>query len=250
MGLGEPGLTRPASPCNAPRPHHGCRLLESPRGVKLPRRRSRSVFGVSGGKYERFGSAPESFAGGMTRIGSAPDRFGIGHDPLQAFLEISQQTYPFDTTRAFMSLLFNGAFEDPRTSAGTSPTAAAPSRCSARAWPQRRPPHKEFGPLLGMPAGSALLSAESAHRALAASFYDTALIADPPALQAVAGVADAGHFLFGSDWPFAARMYAPEGDPQPALREVLGGEELEAVERAGALAQFGHLAGRPGPPRR
>jgi len=38
-------------------------------------------------------------------------------------------------------------------------------------------------------------------------------------------------------------MYAPDGDPQPALREVLGGEELEAVERAGALAQFGHLAG-------
>jgi len=101
-----------------------------------------------------------------------------------------------------------------------------------------------------MPAGSALLSGESARRALGASFYDTALIADPPALLAVAGVADAGHLLFGSDWPFAARLYAPDGDPQPALREILGGEELEAVERAGALAQFADLAGRLGPPRR
>lgn len=154
--------------------------------------------------------------------------------------------YPFETTRAFMSLLFNGAFERfPNIrwhfahGGGTLPMLRARlSATSAAA--------KEFGPLLGMPAGSALLGAESAHRALGASFYDTALIADPPALQAVAGIADAGHFLFGSDWPFAARMYAPDGDPQPALREVLGGEELEAVERAGARAQFGDLAGRLG----
>ena len=32
-----------------------------------------------------------------------------------------------------------------------------------------------------------------------------------------------GHLLFGSDWPFAARMYAPEGDPQPALGDVFSG---------------------------
>ncbi len=154
--------------------------------------------------------------------------------------------YPFDTTRAFMSLLFNGAFERfPNIrwhfahGGGTLPMLRARlSAASAAA--------KEFGPLLGMPAGSALLSAESAHRALGASFYDTALIADPPALQAVAGVADAGHFLFGSDWPFAARMYVPAGDPQPALGEVFGAEELRAVERAGALAQFERLASRLG----
>ena len=100
-----------------------------------------------------------------------------------------------------------------------------------------------------MPANSTLLSTDSAHKALRASFYDTALIADPPALQAVAGVTEPGHLLFGSDWPFAARMYAPDGDPQPALREVLEGEELEAAERAGALAQFGHLGGAQGLPR-
>ncbi len=148
--------------------------------------------------------------------------------------------YPFDTTRAFLSLLFNGSFEthpDIRWQfshgGGTLPLLRARLAAASAA-------AKEFGPLLSMPAGAALLSAESAHRALAASFYDTALIADPPALQAVAGIAEPGHLLFGSDWPFAARMYAPDGDPQPALREVFGGEELEAVEHAGALAQFGH----------
>jgi predicted TIM-barrel fold metal-dependent hydrolase len=158
--------------------------------------------------------------------------------------------FPFDTTRAFMSLLFNGSFETHPNirwqfahGGGTLPMLRARLAAASAA-------AKELGPLLGMPAGSALLSAESAHRALAASFYDTALIADPPALQAVAGVADAGHLLFGSDWPFAARMYAPEGDPQPALREVLGGEELEAVECAGALAQFAHLGGGQGLPQR
>jgi hypothetical protein len=45
-------------------------------------------------------------------------------------------------------------------------------------------------------------------------------------------------------------MYAPAGDPQPALGEVFSGEELAAVERAGALAQFEHLAGRLGLPQR
>lgn len=92
-----------------------------------------------------------------------------------------------------------------------------------------------------MPEGSSILTADSAHRALASSFYDTALIADPPALRAVADVADPGHLLFGSDWPFAARMYAPEGDPQPALGEVFSEGELRIVERESALERFKRL---------
>jgi predicted TIM-barrel fold metal-dependent hydrolase len=152
--------------------------------------------------------------------------------------------YPFDTTRAFMSLLFNGVFEThPHIrwqfshGGGTLPMLRARLAAAAAA-------AKELGPFLGLPAGGALLTADSAHRALAGSFYDTALIADPPALQAVAGVAGPGHLMFGSDWPFAARMYVAEGDPQPALGEVFSGEELTAVERAGALEQFEHLTNR------
>jgi len=152
--------------------------------------------------------------------------------------------YPFDTTRAFMSLLFNGVFEThPHIrwhfahGGGTLPMLRARLAAASAA-------AKELGPFLGLPAGGALLTADSAHRALAGSFYDTALIADPPALQAVANVAGPGHLMFGSDWPFAARMYAPEGDPQPALSEVFSGDELLAVESAGALEQFEQLANR------
>ena len=158
--------------------------------------------------------------------------------------------YPFDTTRAFISLLVNGAFEThPHIrwqfahGGGTLPMLRGRlAAVSAAA--------KELGPFLGLPDGCALLTADSAHRALAGSFYDTALIADPPALRAVAGVAGPGHLLFGSDWPFAARMYTAEGDPQPALGEVFSSEELAAVDRGGALAQFGHLADRSRPIRR
>ncbi len=114
--------------------------------------------------------------------------------------------YPFDTTRAFISLLVNGVFEThPHIrwqfahGGGALPMLRARLAAAATA-------AKELGPFLGLPAGCALLTADSAHTALARSFYDTALIADPPALRAVAGVCGPGHLLFGSDWPFAARL--------------------------------------------
>ncbi len=152
--------------------------------------------------------------------------------------------YPFDTTRAFMSLLFNGSFETHPNirwqfahGGGTLPMLRARlSAASAAA--------KELGPFLGLPEGCSVLTAGSARDALAGSFYDTALVADPPALGAVGAVADPGHLLFGSDWPFAARMYAGDGHPQPSLREVFSADELHAVEREGALAQFANLAAR------
>ncbi len=40
---------------------------------------------------------------------------------------------------------------------------------------------------------------------------------------------------------------APAGDPQPALGETFSGEELRAVERAGAFDQFEHLTNRSRP---
>jgi len=146
--------------------------------------------------------------------------------------------YPFDTTRAFISLLFNGAFKRyPNIrwhfahGGGTLPMLRPRLAAASAA-------AKELGPFLGLPEGSAVLGVESAHQALASAFYDTALIADPPALAAVAAVAGPGHLLFGSDWPFAARMYGPGGDPQPALTEAFSASEVRVIEREGALAQF------------
>jgi len=150
--------------------------------------------------------------------------------------------YPFDTTRAFISLLFNGVFQTHPNirwqfahGGGTVPMLRARlSAASAAA--------KEFGPALGLPAGASLLDGASAERALAACHFDTALVADPPALAAVRGVTAPGHVLFGSDWPFAGRMYGPAGDPQPALGEAFDAGELALVERDGALAQFPRLS--------
>ena len=147
--------------------------------------------------------------------------------------------FPFDTTRAFISLLVNGVFHTHPNirwhfahGGGTLPMLRA--RLSAASAAAR-----EFGPALGLPEGARLLGPDSAERALEASFFDTALIADAPALGAVAGVTAAGHVLFGSDWPFAARMFGPGGDPQPALSEVFSEHERRGVERENALAQLG-----------
>jgi predicted TIM-barrel fold metal-dependent hydrolase len=153
--------------------------------------------------------------------------------------------YPFDTTRAFLSLLFNGVLETRPSirwqfahGGGTLPMLRARLAAASAA-------AKELGPFLGLPAGSGVLEGESAHRALRDCFYDTALVADEPALAAVRGVAAQGHVLFGSDWPFAARMYAADGDPQPALGRVFAAEELSVIEAHGAGAQFPRLANAP-----
>lgn len=144
--------------------------------------------------------------------------------------------YPFDTTRTIVSLLVNGVFERHRRirwhfahGGGTIPMLRLrlSGACAAA---------KEFGPILGLPEGAELLSAESPDRAFRSSYFDTALIADPPALRAVAGIAGAERVVFGSDWPFAGRLYAPSGDPQPALDEVFSPQERTAIDRGNAAA--------------
>jgi hypothetical protein len=100
---------------------------------------------------------------------------------------------------------------------------------------------REFGQVLGLPEGAAGLDAESVPAALAASFYDTALVADSTALEAVRRLAAGGHVLFGSDWPFAARLYEDRGVLQPAIEEVFGGGAA-GVRRDNALARLGRPA--------
>jgi len=149
--------------------------------------------------------------------------------------------YPFDTTRTIISLLFNGVFErHPNIGwqfahgGGTVPMLRARLTALAAA-------AKQFGPLLGLPAGSSTLTASSPRRALRASYFDTALIGDEPALAAASGTGDVKHLVFGSDWPFAARLYGPKGDPQPSLSKVLSNPERRRVDRLNARAQFKRL---------
>lgn len=146
--------------------------------------------------------------------------------------------YPFDTTRTFISLLINGAFHRyPRIrwqfahGGGTLPMLRA--RLAAMSAAAR-----ELGAALGMPEGGRVLEADSAHRALAACFYDTALVADEPALLALERMAGAGHVLFGSDWPFAQRLYGATEDPQPALGVVFEPDERAKVDRLNATREL------------
>jgi 6-methylsalicylate decarboxylase len=147
--------------------------------------------------------------------------------------------YPFDTTRAVISLLVSGAFARyPRIrwhlahGGGTLPML----RLRALAAHAKR-----FGAFLGLPEGSSVLTEASVDAALAACYYDTALIAEETALRAVADVAGSPHIVFGSDWPFAALMYAPSGDLQPPLRAVFPDHDRRAIEELNARREFERL---------
>ena len=57
-----------------------------------------------------------------------------------------------------------------------------------------------------------------------------------------------GSMLFGSDWPFASRLYGPKGDPQPTLSEVFTAEKRHRIDRLNARGQFRRLRSPvPGP---
>ncbi len=149
--------------------------------------------------------------------------------------------YPFDTTRAIISLLINGSFERHRGirwhfahGGGTVPMLRARLNALAAAIGQ-------LGPVLGAPEGSRLLSADSARNALRRAYFDTALVADQPALLALEAMAGPERIVFGSDWPFAARLYgdAPDGDPQPALHRTFPTAFVMAIERSNAERELG-----------
>jgi 6-methylsalicylate decarboxylase len=152
--------------------------------------------------------------------------------------------YPFDTTRTIISLLFNGSFHRyPNIrwhfahGGGAIPMLRFRLEALAAA-------AKEFGPLLGLPTGSSVLTAKAPTWALHRAHFDTALVADSPALEAVAAMARVRRMLFGSDWPFASRLYGPTGDPQPALSRVFEAGERRKIDRLNARKQFPRLIGR------
>lgn len=151
--------------------------------------------------------------------------------------------YPFDTTRTFISLAFNGVFAKyPNIrwhfahGGGTLPMLRFRLNALAAS-------AAEIGVLIGLPEGSSVLTERSIIDAIHASFFDAALIGDPPALEAVKGVATVDRMGFGSDWPFAFRLYAGEGpDPQPKLSKTFSNTERHQIDRLNARAEFPRLA--------
>jgi len=147
--------------------------------------------------------------------------------------------YPFDTTRTIISLLFNdvfGRFPHIRWhfahGGGVTPMLRFRLTTLAAA-------AKQFGKVLGLPDAAGVLNDKSVDRALSRSWFDTALIGEPPALTAVERMAGVERMLFGSDWPFAGRIYSDAvKDPQPGLSQTFNAAQRHKIDRRNARAQL------------
>lgn len=144
---------------------------------------------------------------------------------------VSSIEFPFDTTRAAMSLLFSGTFArcpDIRFifshAGGTLPFLAHRlTRLEAQ---------EEFADKT--PGG--------AMQWLQRQYYDTALSANEPALRALEAFVPASQILYGSDLPFAPGMM---GRTIAGLAEHgFAAGAAHAVERGNALQLFPRLAGQ------
>jgi 6-methylsalicylate decarboxylase len=120
--------------------------------------------------------------------------------------------FPFDTTRAVVSLIYSGTLERcPNVRlqvahlGGTAPFLAHRLASLAAREPERA---------TGAPAGAL------AH--LRRLYYDTGLSNNAVALAAVLEVTDIGHVVFGTDWPYADLPQA--GDPAPGLAGLDDGD--------------------------
>ncbi len=134
--------------------------------------------------------------------------------------------FPFDTTRAIVSLMFNGTFARCRDikfifshAGGTAPFLAERiARLTVR------PDFKRHVPNGVIPE-------------LARLYYDTALSANWLAFRSLLELAPADRVLFGSDYPFA-----PEATMTATVRGLielgLPAEALRGIERDNALRLF------------
>lgn len=160
--------------------------------------------------------------------------------------------YPFDTTRTIMSLLFNGSFQrypNIRWQFAHGGGTIAMLRFRLHALGDGA---KSFGAILGLPPGSKVSTGAGVDRALAKSYYDTALIADRPSLAAVRNMTSIRHLVFGSDFPFANSLtLLPPGplypspkklDWQPSLAKAFNDRDLVAINRLNARRQFPRVA--------
>ncbi len=137
--------------------------------------------------------------------------------------------FPFDTTRAIVSLLFGGTFARCRNirfifshAGGTAPYLAERiARLAVRAEFKENVPNGVIAELRRL-------------------YYDTALSANWQALRSLFELVTPDKVLFGSDYPFAPE--ATMTGSVKALQEMgLEPEVLRGIERSHALRLFPHL---------
>jgi 6-methylsalicylate decarboxylase len=128
--------------------------------------------------------------------------------------------YPFETTRAVVSLLYQGALHRHQRIRWQLPHCGGTVPFLA----------DRLGTLvLRDPDLAAQVGGDPAAQ-LARLFYDTAQSDNEAALAATLHVVDAGRIVFGTDWPFAVLADGP--DPQPGLTAL---PDRSAVDRTNAL---------------
>ena len=153
--------------------------------------------------------------------------------------------FTFDTTRAFVNLMYLGVFKDyPNIRwvfahrGGTIPNLAF---------------RMSLGAFNELVAGNVPDGPPSYY---ARAYYDTALSYAPSAVASLREIASFDHIAFGSDWPFARQLFEVQpskvpqwgadlvprdGDPAPALRD-LSGDERAQIDRGTAVDLFPRLA--------
>jgi predicted TIM-barrel fold metal-dependent hydrolase len=153
--------------------------------------------------------------------------------------------FTFDTTRAFVNLMYLGVFENHPNirwlfahAGGTLPYLAFRTSLGA------------FNPFVAanVPQGPPAYYARA--------YYDTALSYARSSFASLREIAPLDHIAFGSDWPFARALFDAsqtelpewatgdvphEGDPAPPLRDLAAGERPQ-VDCATAEALFPRLA--------
>lgn len=145
--------------------------------------------------------------------------------------------FPFDTTRAAVSLSYHQAFTlFPNIrwllahAGGTLPFLAY------------RTSLLELTTAAGQNLGIASLDKQNFD--YSKLFYDTALSPAPSAMKSVREVTSTSHIMFATDWPFSAPVFVVPGDPAPQLPETFNSTELAGVLRGNALAQMPTLQKR------
>jgi predicted TIM-barrel fold metal-dependent hydrolase len=140
--------------------------------------------------------------------------------------------YPFETTRAAVNLIYNGALaEFPRITwilahaGGTLPYLSERLKALLEAQDPRRPSFRDRFP-------------QGVEPLLKQFYYDTAIAGAAPAMSALVAVADPSHIVYGSDWPYPPKAEVVEQVRSLRAMPLFVGERLAAVERGNAAAIF------------